>query len=517
MRIPYPTRIAPLHSATFAGILCVVQLLEGTPAYFSAYTFLFIFIATLAFNAAGGLSRPSGAYVFFNALLTVIVGLVVKAFLGEAAETNLFAPKTTMLVYVSGMAAMYAAVLAARRLTPKKAVLGDLGSPESWGSASIGCVLIGIVISILYSNLHGGKGTLSGIVSIAWQLNRFLPLGIIIGTMYTIRRSGGRRLWSLPVIFAALFMVIFFGVGTASKEGYFTPVLCVLLAAAVSRYNFSHREIAAGAAFMFVSFVYIVPFLQIDKGIETDFSGKIQFAIEYFTNTGNGAQEKAAHEIVPYEYYDDFVLHYYNEPEGFADREQMISIDDALNEVTDQGHVFGTYPVVFSFLNTIPHFIWPGKPSYEFGNMYRHEIGFNHYQRNGMDDDTTGISISPSADAYHQAKWYGVLLLAPALWFGAFFMLDWFCGDVRKAPWGLVAVVFTSHAAPEGMLAAAVGLMTYGVLGITVVSIMAAYVLPVVATLILGPGSRRVGPPMPRRPLRRQLPRPESSLPNQPI
>ncbi len=513
MRIPYPTRISPLHSATFAGVLCVVQLVEGTPAYFSAYTFLFILLATLAFNAAGGLSRPSGAYVFFNALLTVIIGLVVKAFLGEAADSNLFAPETTMLVYVGGMAAMYVAVVVARRFTPKKALLDGIGSPRNWGAASIGCIIIGVAITIWSIFFRTEESTSGSIVGILLQINRFLPLGIILGTMYTIRRSGGRRLWSLPVIFAVPFMLVFFGIVAASKEGFFTPLLCVVLAATVSRYNFSLRQIAAGAAFVFISFVYVVPFIQLDKDIETDFAGKMNFAVEYVTNTGRGAGEKAAHELVAYEDIDDFALHYYNEPQGFADRLEMLSIDDAIIDVTNQGHVFGIYPTVFAFLNVIPHFIWPSKPTYGFGNMYWHEIGSNHYKRGGQEDTTTGISISPSADAYHEARWYGVLLLAPAMWFSVFFLLDWLCGDVRKAPWGLVAIVLMAHIAPEGMLGGAAWFMTFGMIGITAVSLLAAYVLPIVATLVVGAGSRKISPAMLRRPLRAEVGRSAPPLP----
>ncbi len=517
MRIPYPTRISRLHSATFAAVLCVVQLVEGTPAYFSACTFLFIFLATLAFNAAGGLSRPSGGYIFANALLTVIIGLVVKAVLGEAADTNLFAPETTMLVYVAGMAGMYAAAVAAHRLTPKKALLDGIGSPANWGAASTGCIVVGVAISLWANFFVSEDGAVSGVFTIVRQLNNFVQLGIILGTMYTIRRSGGRRLWSLPVVFAVLFMVVLLGVVNTSKQGYFTPVLCVALAAAVSRYNFSLRQIAVGAAYCFISVVYVVPFLQLDKDIVTDASGKINFAIDYFTDTGGAAEEKAAHQALPYENYNDFILHYYNQPEGFADRLEMLSIDDALIDVTNQGHVFGIYPTAFAFLNIIPHFIWPGKPSYGFGNMYWHEIGYDHYKQGGQDDTSTGISISPSADAYHEAKWYGVLLLAPALWFSAFFLLDWLCGDVRKAPWGLLAIVLAAHLAPEGMLAGVVGLMSFGVIGISAVSLLAAYVMPIVAALALGPGKSKITPALQPRPRRTTLPRPEASLPNRPL
>jgi hypothetical protein len=66
----------------FAGTLCVVQIAQGTNPTFALLCFFYVSIAAYAFNLAGGITRPSGAFVFFNSLLGVIIALCMKAYLG---------------------------------------------------------------------------------------------------------------------------------------------------------------------------------------------------------------------------------------------------------------------------------------------------------------------------------------------------------------------------------------------------------------------------------------------------
>ena len=100
MRIPFPERVPIDRAAIFAFALFVIQRLEGTTLFFSSGCFLFILIAVFAFNTAGGLTRASGAYIFFYAVLVVIIGICYKAWLGEPAQSNLLGPKTDIVAYV---------------------------------------------------------------------------------------------------------------------------------------------------------------------------------------------------------------------------------------------------------------------------------------------------------------------------------------------------------------------------------------------------------------------------------
>jgi len=490
MRVPFPTRIPLAYSCTFAVLLCAAQTLEGTPIYFSICTFAFIIIATLTFNLAGGFSRPSGGYVFFYAMLAVIVGLTVKAILREPADSNLHDPQTTMLVYVGGISAMYAAVYMARLVAPKRSLLETMGRNVQWGQASMGCFVIGIAIYLI--DLSGPSGAW---VSPMNQLNKFLPLGVILGVTHTIRQSGGRRFLSLPVLFICVYMIIIGGILGFSKEAFFTPFLCVLMASGALRFRFSAVQTALFFLAIIFSFHYMVPYMQYGKGrAGGNLSEQIQFSVERLTHLEE-TRELAGVQGGGYdESGGTFAIHYFNEREGFFDRLEMISVDDALIDITDNGQVFGLLPMLWAVQSVVPHFIWKDKVAVPLGNMYSHEIDHAHGSYVADADETTGISFSPTADAYHEAKWWGVLAVAPIVWFCTFFVLDTLCGDNRKSPWGLLMIALSAHLAPEGMLTGCVYLMTYGAFAIFLASLLAVYVLPIIGTLITGPGKRQFAP-----------------------
>jgi hypothetical protein len=179
---------------------------------------------------------------------------------------------------------------------------------------------------------------------------------------------------------------------------------------------------------------------------------------------------------------EDRVLGYFNTPQGFFERLEMIAIDDALDNHTQQFGTLGFYPVIQSFENIVPHFIWPDKPSLASGNNFAHEIGLL-----AEEDVSTGISFSSTAAAFHILGWYGVFLLAPAIWLLLFTTFDSLCGDFRTAPWGLLVMVAFAHAAPEGDINSMIYLCFFGGFTIIFAAITGAYVMPVIGTFFIGP------------------------------
>jgi len=494
MRIPFPTRIPLSYSCGFAVLLSIAQVLQGTTTAFTLLTFAFILIATIAFNVAGGFAYPSGSYIFFYAVLAVIVGLTYKAYLGEAADTNLSMPITTMLVYVSGITGMLVSAAFKRRVLPAKSLLRETAARIDLDAASIGCMIVGaaIFIASLLTVSYGGTaedryaanaGTL---LSALGQVNHFLPLGIILGVTNQIKSSGGKRFLGTSVAVATIFSILAFGILATSKQGFFEPIACVLIAAAALRYRFSTVQVAVFLLGMFFSFYYLVPYIQVGKSVvqgET-FAESLENAYTLLTDLRAVREQSLAGEQKEIDG-DEYSIHYYNTPQGIFDRMQMISIDDALIDTTEQGHVFGLSPLLYDVYNLVPHFIWPDKPLIHLGNLYRHEIGLAHDSTVGEDDTTTGISFSPTSDAFHMARWSGVLLVAPALWFVCFFVMDFVCGDTRKSPWGLLMVAMCAHIAPEGMMSGPFYLATIGPLTVIFVSFLAAYVLPLIGNLLI--------------------------------
>lgn len=460
----------------------MAQLVEGTSSLFTLCSFLFILLAGLAFNHAGGFTRPSGAYIFFYATLGVIIGLTWKAILGEPAQSNLSAPTTTIEAYLGSMASMFAAIYISRKITLKRALLSTMLEEGKMQNATIGCMVAGMVIIVLLAVFPHPNGS---VLSALAQLDRFLPMAIILGVTYQIRKSGGTSSINIPVMLSFAFS-FFWGAIGFSKEGMFTPFFCWFVAASCLRYRVSIPQIIGGILTCIFIFQFLVPYAQYGRNLRSEsLSGNIDAAIGMFSNLGTVRKEFKASQT---EDADEQRSAFYNTPQGFFDRLQMIAIDDSLIGYTEQRGPLGLYPIVQEFENLVPHFLWKNKPSINLGNFYAREIG-------GIlsDSDTvTGISFTPTAEAFHVARWFGIFFVAPILWIMLFTLFDSLCGDVRLSPWGLVVVAYFAHMAPEGGLGGVIYTLGYVTIGIVFVAVTAAYVTPIVGTLFAGPEATRV-------------------------
>ena len=147
---------------------------------------------------------------------------------------------------------------------------------------------------------------------------------------------------------------------------------------------------------------------------------------------------------------------------------------------------------MYYFLNWIPHIILPNKEALmpagvtNPGNFYTHEIG-------GLapDDFSTGISYSPTAEAFHMNTWLGIVIVGGAVWTLLFIVTDVICGDLRKSPFGLLAMVAFSHVAPESLIAGLVYYIFFTNFGIIVAIVFCAYFAPILGTLLSGNPSMR--------------------------
>ena len=484
MRLPFPERIPLPYAVCFATVLCLAQFFENTAATFSLCCFLFIIVATLTFNLAGGLTRPSGGYVFFYAVLAVILGLFYKAFLGDPADSNLTRPVLTMEVTLGGMVAMFGAVYISRKLTTRRAFLANLISNENLGSAALGSMIVGLALTLLLTVVPYENGS---ILSALAQLNQFLPLAIILGTIYQIRKSGGTSSVNSIVLISAG-VSFFFGAVGFSKQGMFTPPVCWLIAAASQRYRLSFYQILSGVLVALFMGYYLVPYSQygrgfVVRGAETESKQaamieNINTSISLLSDLGDVRQKYEQSSAVQER--NENAPAYYDTPQGLFDRLEMISMDDAIINVTEQNGPFGYGALVLDFENLVPHFLWPGKPNIHIGNMYAHEIGMI-----SRDDLTTGISFSPMGEAFHLGRWVGIFIMAPLLWIAFFTILDSLCGDVRENLWGLLALVLVAHIGPEGGLGGPIYMIWYGAVGIVFAALAAAYVMPILGSIFL--------------------------------
>ncbi len=480
MRLPFPERIPLVPTFFLAGALCLIQLYQGTNSIFSLCCFAFILVATIAFNVAGGFSRPTGSYVFFFAVLAVIVGLFWKAVLGEPADSNLSAPLTTAAAYLCTICSMLVAVFISKKLATKRAFLADFVTDENMQSATVGCMVTGLLIIVVEFVFPSGPGS---VLSALNQVDRFLPLAIMLGVIHSIRRSGGTRSINLPVIISGATLFAQGALGF-SKQGMIIPFLCWLVAAASQRYKMSRTQIAGGFLMIFFLFQYVVPYSQYGRTYRAEtLSGNIDVAIGFFSNLGYVRSQYLESELE-----DDEALRmgYFTTHQGFMDRLQMIGPDDILIAYTERNGPDGLIvPLSLYVENFVPHFIWPDKPNWGGGNLYAREVGILPDT-----DDSTGISFSPTGEAFRLGSWTGLLIAAPLLWITMFTLFDSLCGDVRKSPWGLIVIVVYSHFAPEGGIGTIVYSIGYVTAAVLFAACLVTYLMPIVGEFVIGPNQK---------------------------
>jgi hypothetical protein len=447
MRIPVPQRFSPRALALFAAVIFAGEQMQGTDFLFSVGVAAYILIWGAAFNAAGGVEYASGAFIFFNGLFTVIVGMVTKVLLWQAGNGNLRNPRSTILCYCLGMAAMWVAAVFTSAMRRNPPLLKDFASLEAMKQASV----VSFVLMILFFLMSRGSVG-EGILGTIGLLNQFHFLAVILAVTYEVRRSNGRRSINWVGGWSLAFMTV---VGTISfsKEGMLIGLTAWFLAAWFNGYNFTRAQIVGSALGSFFLVYYLVPYSQYVRNFHAPtFAENAAVSLKYLSNL-NETRRLYEETLDTYDLNEQ--QHLFDQRVAFLDRLIMFAPDDALITFTNKGNVFGLEPSLDYNLNIIPHFLWKDKPVWNFGNLYAHDLGMVSYE-----DFTTGISFSPAAEFYHEAKWLGLLLVMPLEMFLAFVVADSMAGNTRQAPWVIVWILGIAHGAAEAGAAGPVGMYT---------------------------------------------------------
>ena len=502
MRLKFPMRVSLAKTVAFAGALVCVQQFEHTSLSFSLLFFSFTVLSTITFNTVGGFSKPSGSYIFFFAVLTVLFGVTLKAILGEAADSNLETPTLTMATYACTMAMMLLAALLTRRVS---AGIPDIGSIFSsarmnMNYSAIGCILIGVILYVVNQANQLESGSLLSGVN---QINFFLPLGVILSTIDTITTTNGRRSLS-PLNVSSMSFMLVIGMMGFSKQGVFTPFVAWALGAAYARLHIRPAHVIASVTFGVIAFTVLTPLSQIGRDLPgttlTDRFEENVYLLENLSETRDLFLQSETGNFAPGEHRT-----YFEVPAGLAERLTMIKVDDSLIAYTARTRPIGYAPILQYFENWIPHVLDPNKStggvSYG-GNYYAHEIG-------GIltdSDNSTGISFSAVSEAFHVAGWAGIFLLAPAVLTMLFIVSDVVCGDLRRSPWGLIALLLFAHIAPEGGLGAPIYYTLYINVGIIFAMFLCVYVTPIVGSLFGTSFTRSRARTQPLRPTAASIP-----------
>ena len=484
MKVTLPTHVPMRYVFPAVGVLCALQVLEGTSVYTSLAYCAFIVVMSDAFNACGGLVYPSGAAIFFIGLLTVTVGGLVKTVLGEPLDSNVLAAQRTMLVYLVGACSLWLASRINARIRRKRPFLQSLQIHDRFQQAAMGAALIGQFGAILVP--------IAFIASFN-QLNSFLPLAIMLAVYGTARKSDGWRSFSILALVVWTWATLFFGVFAFSKQGMFTGSVAWALGATIAGYWMTTRRLVFIGAFAISMSVFLTPISQMGRIYrdDPDAHDKALDMLLHPLRTREEYQAQAAEQLLNSDAY-----HWFNESHGLLDRLTVLPIDDALIHLTDQGHSATIFPIETYVVNMIPRYFVGEKTTLRWGNAYAHEIGML-----GTDDMTTGISFSPFADAYHCVQWWGVTLVMLPSFLMMFWVMDSLTGSTKHTFWASIYILWLAHGAAEGMMNVPFAAVSVIMIMVILAAFLATYILPLVGGLLI-PVRRTILPlsvdPVPR-------------------
>ena len=478
MVIALPSRIPPAKAFLFTSVLVLVELAEGTDPRYALMVFGYFMLSTLAFNTAGGFTRPSGAYIFFYSTLVAGLATVYKALLGQPAQTHLESPLLIISVYTATVGTMFIAAYLARKISSTRdGFAGVLHVPKlDLNTSALGCLVMLVFINSSASLFVGGSGSILHAIQ---MVNYFLPLSILLGTIAAVRNSDGWRSTS-PMTLAALVFGTYYGLLSFSKQGMFTPFVCWVLGIAYAKFRPRLVHVLVLIGFAVVAQEFMVPLANVGREEVIDFPGGASALVEhYLLHPGllrqANEERQAAYVTLP--------VWYFGTPQGLFDRFTMLPNDSQLIAFSAEGHYFGYLPLLVYFENWVPHFIDPNKAEANSvgGNHYAHELG-----QLADEDNTTGISYSPSAEAFHLDGWVCVLLVQPFIYLLCFVITDAVCGDLRYQPWGLLPMLIFAHIAPEGLLGGTILTTWLGNVGTIFAIFVAGYIAPVFGRLLKG-------------------------------
>ncbi len=479
MRIHLPTHIPVAKALLFTSALVLVELVEGTEPMYALLVFCYFMLSVFAFNVAGGFSRPSGAYVFFYATLVAGVGTVYKALLGQPAQSHLSSPVLAMGVYAATTGALLVAAFLARKIvTTRNGVAGVFHVPRmNLNTSALGCIVMVLLINNASVLFPAGAGSVLHAIA---MVNYFLPLGILLGTVAAVRRSGGRSSTSALTL-AAMAYATFLGLLSFSKQGMFTPFVCWVLGVAWARFSLRLQHMLAIVGFAVVAQGFMVPLANMGREeVLTGTQRERLTILERYVANPLRLRQVNEDRVAGYTTLD---IWYYGTPQGLMDRLTMLPNDSQLIRYTAEGNYFGYAPIAVYFQNWIPHLVDPHKLEgiQVGGNRYAHEMG-----QLADEDWTTGISYSPSAEAFHLDGWRAVLLLQPFIFLLVFVVTDAVCGDLRAQPWGLLPMLLFAHIAPEELLGGTITYVWLGNVGTIFAIFVCGYVTPVFGRLLQG-------------------------------
>ena len=236
------TKTLPVFIVT--ALYLLAQLGTGTSIYFAIVISIAVFCGLLSVSAAGGIRSALGA---LNAILLtkfLLLGIAIKVFTLQAADSILRSPSSTANVMALGFLGLLLGTLLCRYAPkPPIVMVPAVHEARMYLALTIVFTVVGFAGDLLSlgSELQGNGLQTGGILGVARTLSVFKSFGPI-AALYFAWANNSKRYLTHPLVLFVVALNLAFGIFSTSKQGIMEPIAFYLLMGFL-RYGFRSKPL----------------------------------------------------------------------------------------------------------------------------------------------------------------------------------------------------------------------------------------------------------------------------------
>jgi hypothetical protein len=480
------TKTLPVFIVT--ALYLLAQLGTGTSIYFAIVISIAVFCGLLSVSAAGGIRSALGA---LNAILLtkfLLLGIAIKVFTLQAADSILRSPSSTANVMALGFLGLLLGTLLCRYAPkPPIVMVPAVHEARMYLALTIVFTVVGFAGDLLSlgSELQGNGLQTGGILGVARTLSVFKSFGPI-AALYFAWANNSKRYLTHPLVLFVVALNLAFGIFSTSKQGIMEPIAFYLLMGFL-RYGFRSKPlwgIVALAGLGYGGIVYpYSQYVRNNGGRTGDLSSRLESVYQ--------AVEAAISGTLPEDRYIALQENYLGSPSlSSLDRFAMIGEADRLIAGTEQENEFtGWQEITWGFKLMAPSWIFPDKPIIPSANLLGHIANDLAPQ-----DHSTQMAYGSMADFYNAFSYPGVLFGSVALFAAIYYLLRVGFGNPRgearpfgSTIWFIVIIAKFHHGLVEDCISGIIPDMIFPFLALALYS-LAKYLAPLIP--LSGPRNR---------------------------
>lgn len=407
-------------------ILFIFQLTLGTSVIFSTevFTALLLTFATLRII---GLFTITGIFVFACVFRFLLFSQFMKTVYGQAGDSNLLAPETTITVISLGTITMCASAILVSLILRNTQIIKEGNKLDTLPKIRNISIILGSIFPLIIilggTDTDTGEMARGGIVGWAHQFANIGYLAILAETFHVLNKSQGRRSISLYLL-AAMGLLMAFGIADARKATIAQCLMSYFIACICIRKSITKQQIMATVLLATFGVTIVYPIINLSRSTIGITGSRLTSVLEIIDRVIDDPSELyTMWEIQnsrPVLELDRMTqgLFYLGFDDALLERGLLIANTDVVASAVDEDGVFGIGGITDGFKLLLPTFLSPNKPKFSHGDQVTWYYGLRPYDLVGY--PTLGFFGS----CYATLGMFGVFLLTFCILFPMFFLLQ---------------------------------------------------------------------------------------------